>query len=391
MKWRQIFVRITGADIPAILRISTQQGIQVFNVIWENDLEITLQMTWTDFARMQKIVRKKGAELELLQTAGIYFRAVRLFRRPVLSLGMLLVLAMTLWIPSKILFVQVQGNSTLRTEEILCAAESCGISFGASRREVRSERTKNELTQALPQLQWVGVNTAGCVAVISVREGPDGDHKEERAVVSNVVASRDGIILTANATAGQLMCIPGQAVTQGQVLISGYQDLGLVLRSVRAQGEIYAKTVRRFTLVYPSSYYLDTGDSCVERRISLLVGKKRINLSKGSSIYATGCDKIYKEYYIVLPGGFVLPLGLAVERFERRTQETYSLPSCQGQILSASDRIVLESMIAGTITDRRFAILETEGFWQLTAAYLCTEMIGRDRPEELNYSYGENN
>ena len=35
---------------------------------------------------------------------------------------------------------------------------------------IRSEKVKNSLLQRIPQLQWAGINTDGCVAVISVRE-----------------------------------------------------------------------------------------------------------------------------------------------------------------------------------------------------------------------------
>ena len=48
------------------------------------------------------------------------------------------------------------------------------------------------------------------------------------------------------------LCAPGQAVSKGQVLISGYTDCGLCVLSQRAQGEVMAYTGRSFSALMPS-------------------------------------------------------------------------------------------------------------------------------------------
>ena len=89
--------------------------------------------------------------------------------RPVLLAGLGILFLLAMYLPSRVLFIRVEGNMQIPDRQILAAAEECGIRFGASRREVRSEKVKNALLSSVPQLQWAGVNTAGCVATISVR------------------------------------------------------------------------------------------------------------------------------------------------------------------------------------------------------------------------------
>ena len=96
-----------------------------------------------------------------------------------------------------------------------------------------------------------GVNTSGCVATVSVRERTDPEVTEQDSAVSNIVASRDGFIVSATVTRGNFLCRVGQSVKAGQVLISGYTDCGICIQATRAEGEIYAQTSRDFAAVTP--------------------------------------------------------------------------------------------------------------------------------------------
>ena len=118
------------------------------------------------------------------------------------------------------LFIEAEGNELLSGEEILAAAEECGISFGASRKYIRSEKVKNQLLSLLPELQWAGINTVGCRAVISVRERAVAENSHPKQYVSNLVAEQDAYILSATVTEGTPMVRPGDSVVAGQTLVS---------------------------------------------------------------------------------------------------------------------------------------------------------------------------
>ena len=165
-------------------------------------------------------------------------------------------------------------------DKILSAAEDCGIVFGASRRRVRSEKTKNALLSAIPQLQWAGVNTSGCVATISVRERTEAVQAEDSKFIQSIVAIRDGYVLSATVTEGTGLVIPGQSVQKGQILISGYTDCGICIRAEGAAGEVMAQTSRELEAVMPAKYDQRTQNREVRKHYSLLIGKKRIKLWK---------------------------------------------------------------------------------------------------------------
>ena len=314
-----------------------------------------------------------------------------LYQRPVLILGLIALAALTLFLPTRVLFVRVEGNHLLSQREILDSAADCGIRMGVSGSSIRSEQVKNRLLQEMPLLQWVGVNTRGCVAVISVRERSTEEAMPHEPMISSMVAARDGIIASCTATRGSLLCSPGQAVSAGDVLISGYTNCGIVLRAGSAAGEIYARTLHKVTVAAPLDWEETDGNGITEEKITLIIGKKRINFYKDSGILGTTCDKMSTVNYITLPGGFTLPVALVTEvwrSYECRTE--FADEARAERILYSFARTYLnQQMLAGRILQKEELISVTDSSFQLTGHYACLEMIGRERSEETLEHYGK--
>ena len=385
-------VELTGADIPRTLAQITGSGITLYHVQHMDEVRVRLVIRRRDAGKLQSLAEQRGDCVITLRRFGLYWWGKSLGKRPVLVAGILFFLILTLYLPSKVLFVQVEGNASIPARRILEMADQCGISFGASRREVRSEQVKNALLYALPELQWAGVNTYGCVAVISVREKTAEQKREATAGISSIVASREGIILSCTATRGTLLCRPGQAVTAGETLISAYTDCGLTIQATQAAGEVFAQTQRDLTVISPAESVHKTRTEKKYRTYSLLIGKKRINLWKDSGISDIICDRIYEEYYVTLPGEFVLPFGLALDVYT--VCESRSVPveeeETRIRMEDFARRYLGQQMVAGQIRSEMTNMTRETGILRLTGKYICTEMIGKVQWEQIGEHNGKN-
>lgn len=384
-------VIVTSADIPGILAAANGADIPIFSVHQRADLTITAQIRRQDYRALAALCSKRGVSVALQHRQGLYWIGKTLLKRPVLLLGMLLLLMVLLYLPSRVFFVRVEGNSTIPANRILEAAEGSGIRFGASRREVRSERVKNSLLGAVPELQWAGVNTYGCVAVISVRERSITELSETENTVTSIAAAVDGVVTSCTATSGNLLCRPGQAVKAGEILISGYTDCGLTIRATRAEGEVFAQTIRKLTAVTPAQYAGKGEITGVKHGYSLLIGKKRINLWKDSGISGATCGRMYSEYYVTLPGGFRLPIALAVEKFSLCSIEQTLLEESRvnGLLAEYARSQLLGQTVAGRILEKSEQLFADNGRYRLEGEYVCTEMIGRVQREQIGEYHGE--
>lgn len=377
-----IEVRLTSADVARAMTEINGLGMSVFDVQMNGDLSICFQILRRDYKHIVRYAAKRGDRLEIVKKDGQYWKIMKLLQRPVLVAGITLILLLTMYIPKKVFFIQVEGNQVIPTRQIISAAQECGIRFGASRREVRSEQMKNALLAAIPQLQWAGVNTRGCVAVITVKERSVTQSEKEPIGVSNIVASRDGVVLSCTVTQGTAVCAVGQAVQAGQILVSGYTDCGLLIKATRADGEVYAKTRRNLTAVTPLEYQSRSGQQTKKTRYSLVVGKKQINFGKDSRIYDASCAKIYKEYYIALPGGFQLPVSIVKETIlSSQTQTTVADETQTTGLMDFASSYLKSQMIAGVITDAVQTTDAQNGVSILRGEYACTELIGLEKAE----------
>lgn len=375
----------TSANVSEGLRAINAAGITLYRTEPVDDLTLRFSVRRKDYRRLRKLTEGRGEQLRAVRWMGAFFAAKKLIRRPILLVGMALILWLTLFLPSRILFVEVEGNEAVPERLIMEYAAQNGLGFGTKRRLIRSERLKNQLMQSIPNLQWVGVNTVGCRAVISVKERTDLPEEEPAPPISSIVAERDGVVREMTVIAGSPLCKPGDSVKKGQVLISGYTDLGLVLRAEQAQGEIFAETSRNFSAAIPENWVQKTIETHSEKKISLIIGKKRINFQKGSGILDTTCGKMYSEYYLTLPGGFRLPIALAVERWTTHECHDVALEeSSAGRILSEfAQRQLAQQMVAGRVEHQFETISKLSGRFCLTGKYSCCEMIGRTKPEEI--------
>ena len=382
-------VEMTAAEPERALSTISQSGIALFGVRHEKELVCSFTIRRSDYARLAALCQKDGQSLAIVRKRGIFDSLAALRMRKMLIVGMGTLLFSAFFLPTRILFVRVEGNSRIPENRIIRAAEDSGICFGASRKNVRSEKVKNALLDAVPQLQWAGVNTSGCTAVISVRERAVSREEPESSGVSSIVADRDGYILSCTVTQGTAQVQPGQSVQNGQTLISGYTECGICIQATQAKGEIIAQTHRELTALAPVSCLQRTGSTGISRRLSLLLGKKRIFFWKGSGISDAGCGRMYKQYDLTLPGGFRLPVALCVDTYKHFDLENYA--SEASSLEEFAPRYLKSQMVAGQIQSGTQAVVRSGDVLLLRGSYVCTESIGKVKPEQIGETNGKTN
>lgn len=380
-----VTIRVLSADIAAILCHIEKENIPLYHIRQIDNLTMMLEIKRRDEKRLRLLLEKRGAECKTISKRGLYWKLYRVAKRPVLLGGIALLLIAGLYLPTRIFFFRVDGNQTIPTRMILEAACEAGIRFGATGKDIRSEKMKNALLQAIPQLQWAGINTSGCVATISVKERQITNPAQNQQGVSSIVAVRDGIICDMTVTKGNALCKVGQAVSEGQVLISGYTNCEQSIRATRSSGEIFATTMHNIEAILPTDFALRGAKEQIITKRSIIFGKKRINFYSGSGILDSSCVKMYEENYVTLPGGFQLPVSIVTETWIACTPREDELTAEQnGQRISAvSQRYLKSQMVAGNILSNKEQLSSQDGIITMTGEYSCIEMIGREQNEEI--------
>ena len=269
-------LRLVSADCTGALRRISGE-MKLADVSFPD--ELTAEFTVTA-ENAKSLLEKAGGELTVLSSGGFPDAARALWRWRRLAIVMLILGLLTVFLPKRVWFIRVEGNETVPDRRILERAEACGVSFGERAAAVRSEQVKNKLLYEIPQLRWAGVNIRGCTAVITVAERelpePVGEGQP-----GDLIARTDGVVTELILHRGTAAVKPGNAVLEGQLLLSGVTDQGVY---TRAEGEVWGLTSRKIGVVLPAETAVRRENGKSVRKFSLRIGKKSVNFSNDSGI-----------------------------------------------------------------------------------------------------------
>lgn len=344
-----------------------------------DDFTIALLILRKDVLKAMAAAQKAMCELAVVREMGFGKTFGGLWRRRLFVLGLLLCAAGAFVIPKFVFFYDVVGNETVPDAEILRALHSLGVGFGTYGPDIQPQALKNKMLLLVPELQWFTVQQSGMCAHVVVRERSEKLAVEERRAPMNVVAAKDGVLTSVSSLEGNCLCAPGQAVTEGQVLISAYTDLEFTTRVSAALGEIYAETLTHKQVVCPDTALFKQPNGKTARRISLLVGEKRWNIFANGGNLEGKCDKITKTQMLTLPGGFEIPVGLEITELSGYDLVKKPLPeeTAQALLIEQLERGVRQDMIAGEILDEALDLTRQNDRYELHASVRCEEMIAR--------------
>lgn len=384
------YVKVTSAYPAGTLQKIQIAGICLYDISFLDAFTIRFSAKRRDIRRIYQICEKLGSKVEVEGWTGYIFYIVSLIKRPVFLAGILIWLFFALWLPTRILFVEVEGNATLPDAYILESASDCGIRMWASGRKVRSEQMKNALLSKIPSLHWAGVNTKGCVATIRVKEKSSTVTPVEKVAVTDIIAGCDAIVKEVTVHSGTALCQPGQAVKNGQALISCYRDNGQFLEFTGALGEVYGETKRKLTVITPAQVFKRTGIKGIRTNFRVIIGKKSINFCKDSGILDGTCVKMYKVKEVYLPGGFKLPIQFVTEQVIQYDIEPIALTNREFSWLHEYAQSYLQSsLVAGNVLSAQTALKQSGDVYYLTGTYDCHEMIADFEYKGITQNNGE--
>lgn len=204
-------------------------------------LRITVRARCAETAA--ELARRSQCEVKTLYRRGLPQLLRRAARYRGACAGLLVAVLAVLTSSLFIWRIDVTGNETLTTGQILRCLDECGVRPGTYWPALSNDLVRNDMILCLPELRWLTVNVHGSRAEVIVREkDPLPDITPDDTPVS-IYASATGVILSMDVYAGEARVVPGAAVEPGDVLVSGaVTDLGGGVRPVCARADIRART-----------------------------------------------------------------------------------------------------------------------------------------------------
>ena len=173
------------------------------------------------------------------------------------------------------------------------------------REKIISEIVKEENNN----IEWLEINSVGTRYIVNILERKK-NNIENKCLPSNIVASKDAIIVNIEAISGEVKTSINQSVKKGDVLISGnIFNKDEIVNSKCSRGKVIGEVWYQVYVDLPIHYYEENVTGKVERKIEFLFFNH-----KSSSSYKT-----YKSKNIDILSNKILPIRLSyVEYYETK-------------------------------------------------------------------------
>ena len=373
-----ILFEVRGGYPERMINLCVKNGIP----LWDGKrLEGAFQARTTAAGakRLPELARKSGLLLTIRQRQGLPRWLERSKKRIGLLAGAAVAGAALILSSSIIWNIQVTGNHRLSTEEILSVLQELGVHRGTFREGVDVRNVERQMMLHLDDLSWVAVNLKGSTASIRVRERVLPPEILDVTTPSNIVSTSTGYITAMDVFEGQAVVDVGDAVTQGELLVSGIMEDGNGKnRTVRSRAKITARVEDTLAVTIPLTQtdFLCRG---VETRHSLILWGHAFSLSGSQPP-----EGLWKREAAVEPVPFVgsfLPVYILRENYilleERQT--TYSPLEAMELALEELSRQEEEKLASQEIIRREVTGQELEDRFLLFADYLVEREIGEEK------------
>ncbi len=370
-----------GNQRERLMELCNREGICIYRPQCTEEGTLRFQVRRRDFKRLRKPAFKSASRIKIIKKRGLYL-LVRPYRhRWGLAIGLLLFMGLIFYSSAFIWEIEVRGCEKSSAQQIESELQAMGLMLGC-RRNIDVNSIENRYLKGNLRLSWMSINIRGTTAYVDVKEKDLTPEIVDLAQPTNIYAARSGVISSIMDYNGERMVEEGEAVTEGQLLVSGDRtDQYGVRRLCHCIATIMANTERKAEIRIPLSGVRAVKTGKKQHFLKVSCGKLKFPLYFKRKIHYNKYNTHTEEYPLRL-GSFVFPLRLRIETAEELKEEPYRRSAAEGRRL-AQEQLFFhrEDRLAGI----RILRCETQEKIKadeliLSAVFYCEEEIGMSMP-----------
>ncbi len=376
-----LYVRVRAEHPEKILNLCGAKGMRIWRVSRKGK-DLYFKICLSSFKQLRKDKRRIPAKIHITKKVGWPFFVARNRHRYGMPVGLVVCFLLLQFLSGHVWNICIQGNDTVKKEEILTALHRIGVREGMPISRLVPEEKRNELLLQSPALSWAAINVEGSKVTVEVTEAklpPQTDRSP-----SNIVAEEMGIIRRMEVRSGVSMVQVGEAVYEGQMLVSGvneYEDQTTGL--VRSVGSIYAEVEITLIVTQPKTVCepLPIGKTKTKKVLSffglnlpLYCGYLRPPYESKATLH----QYVTKDSY--------LPISVTERTFSFLQEKTYDLTKKQAhhRVLSEMEQQIQKEIGDGEVITRKDTFYRQGDQYVLQSKITCLKDIAREEKMRLN-------
>lgn len=277
-----VIIKIEGLTLERFLNLAATKDIYLWDIKRIDYTVLEMKVTVNGFKFLKEIVKKVGCQVEIIEKKGLPFIFYKFRNRKMLGIGVFVFLILIIFLFSILWDIQIIGNESTDTDEIMKVLEKENIKSGIIKYKLDKDYVEELLLNQFDHFSFISVEIKGTKLLLEVKEQDLPPKQLDISTPCNIVADKKGVIVKAIARNGKTMVRKGDIVEKGQILITGIieseNEEDYIL--VHSEGEVLAQTRYSIKIEEPIIKKIEeeTGETVEFKEIK--VGKKGFQFFK---------------------------------------------------------------------------------------------------------------
>lgn len=215
-------VYLTASDgfVDIFLSECRRKNIKIKDFHKQND-GLFFKIDYSEFNNLKKAAELSGMRLKIIKRKGLPILFFRYRKRYGIPLGLLLSLIIYFILSSMIWSIDIKGNIIVSDEELNYFLQENGIRTGQFSETISGNDLEFMIENSFENVSWVSASVIGSRLLIEIKEREIDPSESSDVLYSNIVAAKDGEIISADIFCGDGSFYPGSAVLKGDLLVNG--------------------------------------------------------------------------------------------------------------------------------------------------------------------------
>lgn len=223
--WLQ--VEFYGSDVSRFLNLCTRHEVALWNVRESERGKVDASMYVRDLYALRPVFRKTHVRFRIRRRRGLPFLLHRYRKRKVFLVVLFCAMVAIGFLSSRIWRIEFVGNTSLSEDTLLNYLNEREISYGTGRASIDNDALELSLRQDFDPIIWASVYEKGTKLVVCIQEKIASDRNAVKGSGEpmDLVATKDAKIVSVITRKGIGAVKAGETVQEGDLLVSGKQEI----------------------------------------------------------------------------------------------------------------------------------------------------------------------
>ena len=248
------YIKIKGKNIERFIKRLISVDIELLEIKYLKYDERVVKIYKNNLEKIEEI--KTVYDVEVVEYTGFYKYKELLKKNKLIVISIVLAFTFVLYLSNTIFYIDVIHNDKNIRELIKEELSENGIRIYSLKKDYKYiNKVKNKIMEKhKDKIEWLEIESSGTRYIVKVEERKINDingNNEPR----NLVAKKDAVILSIEASDGIIVKNKNDYVKKGDIIVSGNIDLnGEIKKIVPATGKVYGEVWYKLTIEYPLNY-----------------------------------------------------------------------------------------------------------------------------------------